>query len=131
MGIKVKDYNNENIIEMIEKGFEKSGILLPCGEFSIRLKIKKIKNYNKLIIDVDGSNFRINDNGRIELKNLLDYYKYPNVKEPRRKIIDSRVLDMEVQRNQKDLSREAIILKSMLLILEKDKNLEVVYQNDL
>jgi hypothetical protein len=129
MAIKLNEYVDE---KTIKKASKRDGIYLHVlsdeRKSSVRLFVKKVPTfYNRIIIDIDHTGYKISNKGRENLKKLTDFYGKPDVREPKRSFLNSYILDIEVQRGGDDLSGEVGILDRLFTLLEKQDNLEKMF----
>jgi len=126
MGIKLLD---ENIDWDFKRALKPEGALIPVtshGKNSVvKVYMKKVpRYYHRITVDVDGTGYKISEEGRKALKKMVVDYDGPDVRESKRNFVNTYVLDTEVQRSGDSTEGEGMFLYKLMLLLEKDENLE-------
>lgn len=115
--------------KLLKRASKSEGILIPVSSHgknsAVRLLMKKVpRYYHNLKIDVDGTGYKISDQGRKALASLISFYGEPDVRTPKRSFVDTYSVDLEVQRGGDSTEGEERILDQLALLLEKSENLE-------
>lgn len=113
----------------LKKASKSEGVLIPVTSHgknsAVRLFMKKVpRYYHNLSVDVDGTGYKISEQGRKALAGLISYYGEPDVRTPKRGFVNTYVMDLEVQRGGTSLEGEGRILDHLMLLLGKSENLE-------
>lgn len=115
--------------KLLKRASKSVGVLIPVSSHgknsAVRLFMKKVpRYYHNLKIDVDGTGYKISDQGRKALANLISFYGEPDVRTPKRSFVNTYAVDLEVQRGGDSTEGEERILDQLALLLEKSENLE-------
>ena len=125
--IKIDDYIDKDdvLYGILNDGMKRGGrgtsvrVFFDENQSFIYVSMVKNRNYHRIEIDIETTGYKISRQGRRDLAVLIQQAGQPDVREPEREFVNTCVLDIEVQREDKRLRGEMNVLHLLLRLLEE------------